>query len=226
MRNVIVGISVLFFTLSGIITFKALGMSDRDTRYLYVWKGMKAEGLPPEAAERLGQFATELAVNRALIEDLHTTITELEEKLSHQDKETHPKMEAGGSEKEVKVLAVFGGGSFGSGQVVIDDNTVDAVKKLIPAILASPHDRVMIEGHTDNMPIKSSAETEYRDNMELSFFRAKEIALILKKNGIPRKRISVTGYGDTRPIASNEKDEGRVKNRRVVVKLVPDDKES
>ncbi|PIV85485.1 MAG: hypothetical protein COW52_02035, partial [Nitrospirae bacterium CG17_big_fil_post_rev_8_21_14_2_50_50_9] len=94
-------------------------MSDRDTRYLYVWKGMKAEGLPPEAAERLGQFATELAVNRALIEDLHTTITELEEKLSHQDKETHPKMEAGGSEKEVKVLAVFGGGSFGSGQVVI-----------------------------------------------------------------------------------------------------------
>ncbi len=61
--------------------------------------------------------------------------------------------------------------------------------------------------------------------MDLSFLRAKAVAGILVKYGISPERISVTGYGDTRPIASNETDEGRAKNRRVEVKLIPEDKE-
>jgi outer membrane protein OmpA-like peptidoglycan-associated protein len=61
--------------------------------------------------------------------------------------------------------------------------------------------------------------------MELSFLRAKAVGDMLIKNGISSERISVIGYGDTRPIASNETYEGRVKNRRVEVKLLPADRE-
>jgi outer membrane protein OmpA-like peptidoglycan-associated protein len=61
--------------------------------------------------------------------------------------------------------------------------------------------------------------------MELSFLRAKAIADILVKRGISLERISVIGSGDTRPIDSNETNEGRVKNRRVEVKLIPGDME-
>ncbi|HBH62622.1 MAG TPA: cell envelope biogenesis protein OmpA, partial [Nitrospiraceae bacterium] len=68
-------------------------------------------------------------------------------------------------------------------------------------------------------------DKRYIDNMELSFLRAKAVASLLVENGISRDRISITGYGETRPIASNETDEGRIKNRRVEIKLVPEDKE-
>jgi outer membrane protein OmpA-like peptidoglycan-associated protein len=63
------------------------------------------------------------------------------------------------------------------------------------------------------------------DNIELSFLRANAVAIQLVKSGIPLERISVIGYGETRPIASNETSEGRARNRRVVVKLVPVEKD-
>jgi outer membrane protein OmpA-like peptidoglycan-associated protein len=48
---------------------------------------------------------------------------------------------------------------------------------------------------------------------------------MLVKKGISHERITATGYGDTRPIAPNETNEGRVKNRRVELKLVPGSRE-
>jgi flagellar motor protein MotB len=98
-------------------------------------------------------------------------------------------------------------------------------KNVVAEISASPDSRVIIEGHTDNRPIRSSAGMRYSDNMELSFLRAKIVASVLVKYDIPVERISVTGYGDARPIAPNDTAEGRVKNRRVEIKLVPEDKE-
>jgi outer membrane protein OmpA-like peptidoglycan-associated protein len=63
------------------------------------------------------------------------------------------------------------------------------------------------------------------DNIELSFLRANAVALQLVKSGIALERISVIGYGDTHPIASNETSEGRARNRRVEVKLIPGERE-
>jgi outer membrane protein OmpA-like peptidoglycan-associated protein len=57
--------------------------------------------------------------------------------------------------------------------------------------------------------------------MDLSLRRARAIEKILVSHGIPSNRISVIGYGDARPIASNHTEEGRAKNRRVEVKLMP-----
>ena len=76
---------------------------------------------------------------------------------------------------------------------------------------------ILIEGHTDNIPTGKVGS----DNLELSSRRAKAIANILILHGIPPQRISIKGYGDTRPIESNSTEEGRAKNRRVEVKLIP-----
>ena len=57
--------------------------------------------------------------------------------------------------------------------------------------------------------------------MDLSRRRARAIANILILHGVPVTRVSIIGYGDKRPIASNATDEGRAKNRRVEVKLMP-----
>ena len=61
--------------------------------------------------------------------------------------------------------------------------------------------------------------------MGLSLLRARAIANILVRHGISLDRLSVVGYGDTRPIAPNNTEEGRAKNRRVEVKLIPEERE-
>jgi outer membrane protein OmpA-like peptidoglycan-associated protein len=60
----------------------------------------------------------------------------------------------------------------------------------------------------------------------LSLRREKTIANILVSHGIPLERISVMGYGDTRPISTNNTEAGRAKNRRVEVKLMPKEGEN
>ena len=177
MRNFIIGLSILFFALSGIIIIKALGIPVKQARYQNNPIELKAN-IEPERPE-----------------------------------------------KKIRVLAVFGGGTFRSGQVVIKSDMMNAVDELVPEMLAYPDNRIVIEGHTDNIPIKALSGRRYRDNMELSFLRAKAIADILVTRGISLERISVIGSGDTRPIDSNETDEGRVKNRRVEVRLIPGDME-
>ena len=225
MRNYIIGLSILLLALSGIITFKALDIPVRNTHYQDNPKGLKSKDLPPEPEEITGQLAKEQAANRVLVEELQATISRLEDKLSNKTEESQTNVETEESKKTARVLAVLGDGTFSSGQVVINKNLMKTVKESVRDILASPDYRVIIEGHTDNMPVRLSSGKQYRDNLDLSFLRAKAIANIMVKYGISRERISVIGYGDTRPIASNETNGGRAKNRRVEIKLIPEDKE-
>jgi flagellar motor protein MotB len=249
MRNFIVVLSLIFFALSGLTTFKALSISSYTTPHQINREEPKPMAPLPEGEKSLKQPAREQKTNQAEVEELQATIAELENKLSNKneevqsvdelkdtvawlkselskkDKKIQEQTGTNGAEKKSRVLAVLGAGTFRSGQVVIEKGLTDDVKGLVPEIMASPDYRVMIEGHTDNMPIRSSSEKRYKDNMELSFLRAKAVADILMKNGISLERISVIGYGDTRPVASNETYEGRVKNRRVEVKLLPADRE-
>ncbi|TDT68553.1 chemotaxis protein MotB [Hypnocyclicus thermotrophus] len=77
---------------------------------------------------------------------------------------------------------------------------------------------IIIEGNTDNLPINNK---EFKSNWELSTARA--IAVLryfISKNSNIEKRMSVAGYADTRPIATNDTKEGRQKNRRVVIVIL------
>lgn len=226
MRNIIIGLSVLFFTLSGIITFKALETPANSTHYQKDPEGLRTNNHSPQSEEIIGQLAREQEANRALVAKLQATIARLEGELSNNNEERAAHVDTKGSEREIEVLAVLGSGMFRSGQIVINEDLVHIIKELVPDIAASSGHRVIIEGHTDNIPISSSSGSLYRDNRELSLLRAKAVADILVDNGISPDRISVIGHGDTRPIASNETVEGRVKNRRVEVKLTPGDRES
>ncbi len=220
MRNIIIGLSILFFALSGIITYKALMIPVNNTHYQNNPKESRSEDIPPQSEK----FAKDPETNQALVKELQATIARLEDKLSDKNGETKTNVESEGSVKKSRVLAVLDGRTFRSGQIVIDKYLMKVVDELVRGILASPGHLVMIEGHTDSIPIKSSPEREYIDNMELSFLRAKAVADILVKKGISLERISVIGYGDTRPVASNETEDGRAKNRRVEVKLIPKSK--
>ena len=76
---------------------------------------------------------------------------------------------------------------------------------------------IEIEGHTDNVPISSS---KYADNRSLSAERARSVyEYVISQEHFIDSNIKIAGYGDSRPVASNETAEGRAKNRRVTIKI-------
>ena len=82
-------------------------------------------------------------------------------------------------------------------------------------LLSETGGMVRVEGHTDNTPIHSA---EFPSNWQLSAMRAANIAQVLvEQGGIDPRRITAVGLADSRPIASNGTQEGRLKNRRVMI---------
>ena len=231
MRNFIISLSVFFFAFSGLIIFKTLGISSNNSDYQHTSVKSEQKGLPPESDDMLEKLAKEQADNRALVEKLQATISKLEGELTDKEEESRSPAASEAPAQKTRVLAVLGAGSFRSGQVVMNEELTRSVADLVPDIMASPDYSVRIEGHTDNIGNHNELMEEQipnscvHDDMELSFLRAKAVSQILVKDGISPERISVVGYGDTRPVESNETEEGRIKNRRVEVKLVPQGKE-
>lgn len=238
MRFIILGLSVIFFTLSVIITFKALGLPAQKISFQDEW-----EDVTPESDGVIKKLAENQDASTALVADLQATIARLEDQLTTKeqapedivttDDENRPIEEektlesdqTNEGENRPRTLAVFGGGTFSSGGDVINDIDFSMVESLVKEISASPSSRVIIEGHTDNTRIRSFPGMRYTDNMGLSLLRARAIANILVRHGISLDQMSVIGYGDTRPIDVNYSEEGRAKNRRVEVKLVPEEGE-
>lgn len=72
---------------------------------------------------------------------------------------------------------------------------------------------VIVKGYTDTTPVPSGSK--FQDNLELSSARANAVIRVLIRNGIARDRLSSAGYGDTKPLASNDTADGREKNGRV-----------
>jgi flagellar motor protein MotB len=219
MRNIIISLSIFFFTLSGIVIYKTLQIPSDTFRYQNNLQVANSKDFPSKAKDISGVTVKEQSTTLSLVEKAQTSNVRLENKTSDANKISRTDDQTKESSKKARVLAVFGDGTFHSGEFVMNNNLKTALQKLGPDIKTSPGHRVVIEGHTDN--IKPSSGRKYMDNIELSFLRANAVALQLVKSGIGLERISVIGYGDTRPIASNETSEGRARNRRVEVRLVP-----
>lgn len=100
------------------------------------------------------------------------------------------------------------------------EQILDKVAEILSAL---PND-VVIEGHTDNIPVKPNSEFE--SNWDLSTKRSvRVLEYFIESAGVgPPERLSASGYGEYRPVVANNSDENRAQNRRVdIVLLVPDD---
>lgn len=101
---------------------------------------------------------------------------------------------------------------FDSGSAEITPKAKDILRKISTVLAAAPN-YIRVEGHTDNLPIHTS---QFPSNWELSVIRATNVVQILANDGgISPDRLSATGYGEYRPLASNDTDAGRSQNRRV-----------
>jgi|Deesub1362A_J573_1020465.scaffolds.fasta_scaffold00087_82 chemotaxis protein MotB len=108
---------------------------------------------------------------------------------------------------------------FEVGKADIKEEAIPVLTALASVIEELPNN-VIIEGHTDSVPIHNS---KYASNWELSTARATSVLSYLLKNyNLSPERFSAAGYGEFRPIAPNETPEGRAKNRRVDIVIVQD----
>lgn len=102
------------------------------------------------------------------------------------------------------------------------------ILKQIKALLKeAPDRRVVVEGHTDNQTIGPSLKELYSSNQELSRARAAAVAdSLAEEGGINPGNISVVGFADTKPVASNSTEAGRKHNRRIEIRLLPTERAS
>ncbi len=121
------------------------------------------------------------------------------------------------SEKYIKitlnipVLFVPGSAALSEGmKTVLND---------VAKVIAPVSNKIIVEGHTDNQPL--SKGMQYDSNWELSVARAYSvIEYFTREKKIPAERFIAAGYGEFKPIESNDTSEGRSKNRRIEIVLI------
>lgn len=105
---------------------------------------------------------------------------------------------------------------FASGKAELSGKALSVLAKVAELVKDVPN-VINVEGYTDDVPISNGI---YSSNWDLSSARASSVVKELVKNDIPATRLSAVGYGEFHPIAENKDDEGRFKNRRVVLVLM------
>jgi chemotaxis protein MotB len=105
---------------------------------------------------------------------------------------------------------------FASGKAELSSKALPVIAKVAEVVKDVPN-VINVEGYTDDVPISTGI---YPSNWDLSSARATSVVKELVKNNIPPTRLSAVGYGEFHPVADNKDENGRFKNRRVVLVLM------
>lgn len=108
---------------------------------------------------------------------------------------------------------------FGSGSAEVREQDLKVAGEIAGLLIMDPPRNIIISGHTDNVPIRNS---NFESNWELSVMRAVNfMKIILKNDQLDPKWFSAKGFGEFQPVAGNDTKEGRAKNRRVEILILP-----
>jgi chemotaxis protein MotB len=187
-----------------------------------------------EANASLAAAQNQNETNRNLIASLQSKINDLQ-----QEKEASSQM-ANGLENEMRskleskdvtisnlqgrlTVNIVDRVMFNSGEAVLKPDGESVMRKVAAVFAAHPELMIQIIGHTDNMPIRPDARSRFASNWELSTARALAAVHFLTENaGMDPRRVGAIGYGEYRPIADNATADGRAKNRRIEIAILPD----
>ena len=109
---------------------------------------------------------------------------------------------------------------FKSGSTLVDPKGQDALKKLATALKGNSDVNVLVEGHTDDVPLKGVVNGA-KDNWDLSVLRATEITRILTTAGLDPTKVTPSGRGKYLPVVTNDSPTNKALNRRTDIILTP-----
>jgi len=181
----------------------------------------------------LKQKSDELSAKEKLLFDRESALRELQKVIAHQDSVTkrlnsilHDALLGFKSDElsvEIKNGKVYVSMSdkllFKSGSAAVETKGMEAIRVLADVLNKNADIDILVEGHTDNIPIKTAL---YRDNWDLSVARSISIVHILTDEyKVPPTRLTASGKGEFSPRATNTTPEGRAQNRRTEIILSP-----
>jgi chemotaxis protein MotB len=112
---------------------------------------------------------------------------------------------------------------FPPGSVELGEEGQETLLRLANILKEMPERDIRIEGHTDNTSISGSLKEEYPTNWDLSAKRAVNVVkFLIAKVDIEPSRLAAVAFGEYRPIADNDTEAGRNKNRRIVIDVLPE----
>jgi len=114
------------------------------------------------------------------------------------------------------VIKLSGELLFELGKAELKTEAKEILKKVVPLLKEYPYS-VCVQGHTDNLPIHSQ---EFSSNWQLSAIRAINVVKYLEEQGIDKDKLIAAGYGEYRPLVSNDTPEHRALNRRVEMAII------
>jgi chemotaxis protein MotB len=163
-------------------------------------------------SEELEQFKTLAHLKAEEAERLRQAKAELEARLSSSEISI-------GYDDRGLVTRMLDRVLFDSGKAQLRQDTSPVLDRVAQVLKELPAHPVRVEGHTDNVPITYSG---WPDNQALSVARAEAVAAYLvTRHGLDPGQLAASGYGESRPIASNDTPEGRQRNRRVEIVILP-----
>ncbi len=114
-------------------------------------------------------------------------------------------------------LAFAAGELFPTGDATVTLGGASLLERVGAVLHGFRYQSVEVAGHTDNTPVRNDPRKSFRDNIELSKARAEHAIQVLVNGGLEADRVKAVGYADTKPIAANDTEKGRSKNRRMEI---------
>ena len=110
---------------------------------------------------------------------------------------------------------------FDSGKAEVKPQGLAVLQKVIDILKTVKDKAIRIEGHTDTVQISGALTMKYPTNWEMSSARAINVTRYLQQQGIDPAVLSAVAYGEYHPVAGNDTEEGKARNRRIEIILVP-----
>ena len=178
----------------------------------------KLERLNSDLAKKKSVIKLQNKVIRLLDDTKKTIETSLKDEIASQDIEL---IELEDTLKVIFIDKIL----FDSGSVTINEKGKALLLAFAESIRQQNDQNILVEGHTDNMPLGPALKERFPSNWELSVARAAAVARFLEGEGQLRpQRLSARGYSFHRPVSSNKTTAGRRQNRRIEIILSPSEK--
>jgi len=170
-----------------------------------------------ELQQSLAMTSSQLAARNAEVQQLRETYDGLVSDLQSEVASGRVQIEQLRDGLNVKLSQAV---LFPSGSAELSGEGAEVLGKVAHRLLELPH-RILVQGHTDDVPISGKLAQRYPSNWELAGARAARVVRILAERGVPGERLSAVSLADTQPVAPNETPEGRAANRRIEILLLP-----
>lgn len=189
----------------------------------------KKDELVKTAAELKAQVETLSKEKAKAVEEKDKAISELKSTYTNLVTELNEEIKKGEIAvtqlKDKLTLSMVDKILFDSGSADVKKDGKKVLDRVVDILKKVTDKQIKIEGHTDNVPIGSRIAKKFSTNWELSTARAINVVRHLQEKGIDPKLLVPAGYAEYKPVESNDTEDGRSKNRRIEIVLVPLEKD-